>query len=70
MRIIAGAGTGMRMIVEYERLTNMQKEDGPFPMGWAYKHGSTGMLFGNEGRTAALAVQAINAFQTLDKELI
>ena len=70
MRIIAGAVTGMRMIVDYERLMSMQEEDGSFPMGWAYKYGSTGMLVGNKGWTTALAVQAIKAFQTLDKELI
>ena len=70
MWIIAGAVTGMRMIVDYERLISMQEEDGSFPMGWGYKRGSTGMLFGNKGWTTALAIQAIKAFQTLDKELI
>lgn len=70
MRVIAGAATGMRMIVDCERLVSMQNEDGSFPMGWAYKHGSTGMLFGNQGWSTALAAQAMKAFQTLDKELV
>lgn len=70
MRIIAGASMGMRMIVDYERLIRLQEEDGSFPMGWAYKYGGSGILLGNKGWTTALAVKAIKAFDTLDKELI
>ena len=64
MRVIAGAAAGIRMLVDYERLVSMQEEDGSFPMGWAYKHPSSGLLFGNKGWSTALAAQAIQAFQT------
>lgn len=70
MRVIAGAAVGIRMFVDYERLLRMQEEDGSFPMGWAYKYGGSGILLGNKGWTTALAVKAIQAFETLDKELL
>lgn len=68
MRIIAGATVGHRMYVDYERLLKMQRADGSFPMGWAYKYGESGIILGNQGWTTALAVQAIKAFENLEKE--
>lgn len=69
MRVIAGAAVGVKMFVDYERLVGMQEEDGAWPMGWAYKYGGSGILLGNKGWTTSLAVKAIEAFETLDKEL-
>ncbi|KAI5121961.1 hypothetical protein M0805_002032 [Coniferiporia weirii] len=69
MRVIAGASAGVRMYVDHERLLRLQEEDGAFPLGWAYKYGGSGILLGNKGWTTALAVQAIEAFEALDKEL-
>ncbi|EJD03446.1 HAD-like protein [Fomitiporia mediterranea MF3/22] len=69
MRIIAGAAVGVRMYVDHERLLKLQEEDGSFPLGWAYKYGGSGILLGNKGWTTALAVQAIQAFNALDREL-
>lgn len=69
MRVIAGAAAGVRMYVDHERLLKMQQEDGGFPLGWAYKYGGSGILLGNKGWTTALAVQAIKAFDALDREI-
>ena len=70
MRIIAGVVMGVRMVTDYERLVEMQEEDGSFPMGWAYHHAYTGVVFGNKGWTTALAVQAIKAFKALGDQFV
>lgn len=69
MRIVAGAAVGVQMYVDHERLLKMQQEDGSFALGWAYKYGGSGILLGNKGWTTALAVQAIKAFDALDREI-
>lgn len=65
MRIIAAASVGLTSVTDYERLLEMQDQDGGFRPGWFYKYGSSGLLIGNDGVTTALAIQAIKAYQEL-----
>ena len=68
MRIIAGATVSVPMYVDYERLLKMHCADGSFPLGWAYKYGESGIVLGNQGWTTALAIQAIKAFENLERD--
>ncbi|KAI0328205.1 hypothetical protein GY45DRAFT_1347305 [Cubamyces sp. BRFM 1775] len=57
MRILAAVSVGLCDSGDYERLLTMQEEDGSWPTGWVYKYGASGVLVGNKGLTAAMAVE-------------
>jgi hypothetical protein len=66
MRILAAATIDSGLCDEdgvrgdYEKLLEMQEEDGSWPIGWFYKYGSMDLLIGNKGLTTAMAVRAID----------
>ena len=61
MRVIVGAGVGLRLERDLAALLPLQYEDGGWGPSWIYKYGSSGIKIGNRGLTTALALNAIAA---------
>ena len=54
-------------VQDYERLLDMQQEDGAWPLGWFYRNGGSGLLTGNQGLTTAMAVAAIRRYREVQR---
>lgn len=66
MRVLACHYMGIHNHLEYERLLDMQHEDGSFGIGWLWwmrPHGKPLEKVGNRLLTAALAAQAVQAVE-------
>jgi hypothetical protein len=77
MRILATASVNNGLCDEdgvrgdYEKLLEMQKEDGSWPMGWVCRYGSMEeVLVGNKGLTTALAFRAVDAVRRTRQEFL
>ena len=65
MRVIACASVGVKNVTDLRRLLALQLEDGSWGPGSLYRYGSSRIEIGNHGVATALALQAIDAVESL-----
>ncbi|KIJ35274.1 hypothetical protein M422DRAFT_212710 [Sphaerobolus stellatus SS14] len=64
MRLISGAVVGLDSPVDYDRLLDLQEENGSWA-GYFFSTGRTGFLVGNNGLSTAIAINAIETSKEL-----
>lgn len=64
MRIVTAASVGIRDTQDYQKLLELQELAGSWPVGWLYGYPSSGIQIGNQGLTTAVAISAIQNYQS------
>lgn len=67
MRILTCSMLEVSCEADRRALLNLQCEDGSWKAGWMYRFGSTGIRFGNQGVTTAIAVKALEYFPAIEE---